>query len=1060
MRRVIKNDPGKCVNCNHCIRVCPVDEANIVRELEGRVVTEIDFDKCISCSSCIVTCQHGARYYEDDTEFFFDDLKRGEKISMLVAPAVMSNIKEWGRVFTWLRSLGVERILDASLGTDVCTWAYVRHLEQNSRSHIISLLCPSIVNYALMHKTELAHHLSPVHSPTICAAIYMRKYEGISNKIAFFSPCVAKSLEFEKSGYADYNVTIKHIMDYIEKNDIDLPADPSGFDRFSSVPGNLRTTPGGLRESIENYFGRSIRVDKSDGEAVAYKSLDEYVNQPLKNLPVLFDVRNCADGCNVGTGCRHDIDQFEINTRMSYVRSAYADDEDRRDYLKNLLTDFDDRLSLDDFMTSYEQIPCEQIPVTSEQIEAAFISIGKLDEQSRRLDCGACGKGRCSLMAEQIAKGLNIPHNCMAYTQMLLKQNVDEAQQENISSEIAALEFSAVLSELTKTPEISAGDLKIAAEMIARFGCYAARSSITAIWRYSKRKNALVCIIAYDADTDEMFLIDDYDMSADLDYSEKLFNERAAMTTRIEDVPKAYFAYNNNICAILEAPILVNGQFYGSVSIDQRQCEKYPRGREWTKEEQNFASSLADIMSSAVFGANIRYANKLQEALSVITKSPELSVGLLESTAKLLVEEGCRTLGTNRVGIWMSVPSEERFQCISVYDAVTEEHYIQNDYDAQKFAIILENLKSERLYVVDNISENESLSAAGDKKYPETCALLYAPIRTGGELAGLVCFEQDNCAEYQGERIWAREEQDFVSSIADFMAISLVSSEREKAKNELGEAHETILAGIEYANKIQSNLLPTDTVFKNVFSDYSTIWAPRDVVGGDIYWLKEFHSGSVLCVCDCTGHGTPGALLTMLVVSTLESVVWPSNCRDTANTIWQLEQRLSEVFNVEERTDDFDVKDGCDLAVLFISNDGSVTISAAHTDVYVCNGDAVTRHKGQKMYVGEGKIKDKDDIESIYIDYNPDNRFYIASDGLFDQPGGEKGIPFGYRRFEKIIAEHNKKTGADISEKLWQAFEEYRGAEARVDDFQLVTFKTLWRDVDDSRHLRRRATDI
>jgi len=711
-------------------------------------------------------------------------------------------------------------------------------------------------------------------------------------------------------------------------------------------------------------------------------------------------------------------------------------------------------------MTSYTPAPCEQIPVTSQQIDAAFLSIGKHEEQSRRLDCGSCGKDRCRLMAEQIAKGISIPQKCIAYTHMLLRQNVDEAQQANINSELAALEFNAVLSELTKTPEISAGDLKVAAEMIARYGCYAANVSVVAIWQFSKRKNTLTCIMAYDADIDEIVEKSDYDMSADPNYAEKLINERAAMITCIDDFPPSYLACNKDLCAMVEAPILVNGKLYGTISIEQRQCEQYPRGRIWKKEEQHFASSLADIMSSAVFGANIKYANKLQEALSLITKSPELSVGLLESTAKLLTEEGCRTIDAHRVSIWISVPPKEYFQCISGYAAATQEHYIQNDYDERKWAIILDHLKSERLYVIDNISEFENLSGIKDERYPDTCALLYASIRTGGEFAGLVCFEQDNCDEYPGERIWSREEKDFASSIADFMAISLVSAEREKANNELGEAHGTILAGIEYANKIQSNLLPTDKAFQNVFSDYSTKWEPRDVVGGDIYWLKTFPAGSVLCVCDCTGHGTPGALLTILVVSALESVVWPSNCRDTANVIWQLEQRFTEIFRVDERADQFDVKDGCDLAVMFVANDGSVTLSAAHTDVFVCDGKTVKRHKGQNMYVGEGKIKSKDDIEIMHFPYDPESRFYIASDGLYDQPGGVRGIPFGYRRFEKIINEHHDCTGTEISGKLWEAFEEFRGAEARVDDFQLVTFKTLWREDDDSRHLRRRATDI
>jgi len=203
--------------------------------------------------------------------------------------------------------------------------------------------------------------------------------------------------------------------------------------------------------------------------------------------------------------------------------------------------------------------------------------------------------------------------------------------------------------------------------------------------------------------------------------------------------------------------------------------------------------------------------------------------------------------------------------------------------------------------------------------------------------------------------------------------------------------------------------------------------------------MKAFENGTVLCVCDCTGHGTPGALLTTLVVSALESVIWPSNCDDTAYIVWQIEKRLSRVFSVHEKQDG-DIKDGCDLAVMFIANDGSVTLSSGHTDVFVCDGKTVTRYKGQKIYVGEGMISSKDDIETIRIAPNPDNKFYIASDGLYDQPGGGQGIPFGFRRFEKTILDNHFEAQSVISDKVWEVFEAYRGDEPRVDDFELITF--------------------
>jgi serine phosphatase RsbU (regulator of sigma subunit) len=262
----------------------------------------------------------------------------------------------------------------------------------------------------------------------------------------------------------------------------------------------------------------------------------------------------------------------------------------------------------------------------------------------------------------------------------------------------------------------------------------------------------------------------------------------------------------------------------------------------------------------------------------------------------------------------------------------------------------------------------------------------------------------------------------------------------ERKTAEVETATETIMAGIEYASKIQANLLPSDSTLENAFADYSVVWKPRDVVSGDIYWTKRFDKGTVLCVCDCTGHGAPGAMLTMLAVSAMENSVSEDNCHDTAYAVWRLEQRLVDVFSVQEKDDD-EIKDGCDIAVLFMANDGNITISAGHMSVFICDGADVRRIRGQRIFIGEGKLKSKDDIETVNVTASRGDKFYIASDGLFDQPGGEREAPFGYGRFEKIILENHSENQTAISAKIWEAFEKHRGDEIRVDDFALVTFK-------------------
>ena len=251
------------------------------------------------------------------------------------------------------------------------------------------------------------------------------------------------------------------------------------------------------------------------------------------------------------------------------------------------------------------------------------------------------------------------------------------------------------------------------------------------------------------------------------------------------------------------------------------------------------------------------------------------------------------------------------------------------------------------------------------------------------------------------------------------------------------KARELMISGITYASMIQRSLLPPDNLFDEAFSDYSVKWEPKDIVSGDIYWIRNFDDGTVLCVCDCTGHGTHGALLTMLVMSTLRTAVDESNYKDTAAIVWEIEKSFKSTLGKDRDTS---VRDGCDIAVVFISHDGTVKVSAGNISVFVCNGEEVTRIKGQRIWVGGGEIENKDCIKTVTVPVDPRNAFYIASDGLYEQVGGEERIPFGYEALEKIIVENHNEKHDVVSEKIWQAFEDYRGSNPRRDDYELITF--------------------
>jgi len=303
-----------------------------------------------------------------------------------------------------------------------------------------------------MHKNELVKYLSPIHSPMLCTAIYMKKYENVNTKIAALSPCIAKAHEFDETRLVDYNITFKHLQEYINNNGITFPAQASGFDNYQAGLGVLYPVPGGLRECIEHYFGKSLRIDKSEGSQLVYSALDEYARASTQKLPTLFDVLNCMEGCNVGTGCVHHgdagaVNMFDIGDVMHKARQA-ALGQDQGQYLKDLFAEFDRRLKLQDFVRRYTPNPARAIPVPQAGIDNAFAALGKFDESAKLFDCGACGCNTCLEMAERLAKGIDVAQNC-------LKKAHEDAKKDHEAAVANMGRFESVLNDTSDIKDVT-----------------------------------------------------------------------------------------------------------------------------------------------------------------------------------------------------------------------------------------------------------------------------------------------------------------------------------------------------------------------------------------------------------------------------------------------------------------------------------------------------------------------------------------------------------------------------------------------------------------------------
>jgi iron only hydrogenase large subunit-like protein len=434
-----------CIGCNKCISVCSCPGACVSHDVDGKARIDVDYDRCVACGACFDVCEHGARQFLDDTERFFEDLKRGEPISILLAPAFKANYpNEYESILGGLKELGVKHIISVSFGADITTWGYLNYVEQHNFLGGISQPCPAVVNYIEHYTPELIPKLFPVQSPMMCAAIYAKKVMRLPEKLAFISPCIAKKLEIDdpnNHGYISYNVTFDHLMKYAKKHNIKgrLQSDEIEYGLGSIYP-----MPGGLKENVYWFLGESVFIRQIEGEKHMYHYLENN-KERIKNgkTPYLFiDALNCGSGCIYGTGCEAEkSENDDVLCNLLEIReeskknkggSAWSKYSTPKERLKKLNQQFKN-LNLNDYLRGYtdKSAKCKHLVPSPAQEEEIFVSMNKLTKEDRSINCSCCGYDTCRQMAEAIFNGYNHKENCIHYIK-------DEAiMQKEAASELA-----------------------------------------------------------------------------------------------------------------------------------------------------------------------------------------------------------------------------------------------------------------------------------------------------------------------------------------------------------------------------------------------------------------------------------------------------------------------------------------------------------------------------------------------------------------------------------------------------------------------------------------------
>jgi serine phosphatase RsbU (regulator of sigma subunit) len=255
----------------------------------------------------------------------------------------------------------------------------------------------------------------------------------------------------------------------------------------------------------------------------------------------------------------------------------------------------------------------------------------------------------------------------------------------------------------------------------------------------------------------------------------------------------------------------------------------------------------------------------------------------------------------------------------------------------------------------------------------------------------------------------------------------------ERQKKELNQS-------LRYASYIQKALLPSEKTISKYLPEHFILYLPRDIVSGDFYWISKKGNQLYLAVADCTGHGVPGAFLSILGISFLNHIVDRNNCITASSVLNSLREHIMKSLN--QTGDEKEQKDGIDMGICIIDyNSNKLHYAGAFNPLYIVKKDnRIFELPGDKMPIGIAP-----EIEVPFnnhlVDLEKDDMVYLFSDGFVDQFGGTEGKKFKYRPFRNFLLSINKMPVELQKSSLIKTFENWKGDNPQLDDVLIFGFR-------------------
>jgi serine phosphatase RsbU (regulator of sigma subunit) len=278
--------------------------------------------------------------------------------------------------------------------------------------------------------------------------------------------------------------------------------------------------------------------------------------------------------------------------------------------------------------------------------------------------------------------------------------------------------------------------------------------------------------------------------------------------------------------------------------------------------------------------------------------------------------------------------------------------------------------------------------------------------------------------------------------IVALLSISFLLKQKKSNKllnlqnEEIKEQRHKIISSINYAKKIQNSILTPEREIRKILPSSFVFFKPKDIVSGDFYWFSKQGNKIIMAAIDCTGHGVPGAFMSLIANSKLNKVINELRITDPSEMLNKLHSEI--VNSLHQNNEHENAQDGMDMSICIIDPDNKkIEFAGAHNSMMLVNGSDITEIKADSLSIG-GRLYGDSSFNSKTLDYTPGDKLFLYTDGYIDQFGGEQNKKLNKKRFKNLLLEVSEHSPEDAKNHLEEYLNNWMGSTPQLDDVLLI----------------------